>query len=222
MKWRWVGRAFAGVAFVGIVAVLVTVFVGTEFPATPHPARTQAVRPEGPADAGPPTPPASPATPTPPPMPTVMQRLIPETLMIPEIGVHATVEQVKNDPNGAMSVPVHWTDVGWWSPGAAPGQDGDAVIDGHLDWYGVPEAVFYNLGQLKVGDEVDVLSQGNVSLRFKVTASTVVPSTADPAGLWATTGPPRMTLITCAGDWVPSVGQYNQRLLVSASFVGTY
>jgi sortase (surface protein transpeptidase) len=40
-------------------------------------------------------------------------------------------------------------------------------------------------------------------------------------GVFATTGPARLTLITCVGYWDPRVGQYSQRLLVDASYVGT-
>jgi sortase (surface protein transpeptidase) len=85
----------------------------------------------------------------------------------------------------------------------------------------VPEAVFYNLNQLQPGDEVDVISGSGVMLRFQVTESVSVSSTATPAGLFATTGPPQLTLITCAGDWNPVAGEYNQRLLVDASYIGT-
>lgn len=108
------------------------------------------------------------------------------------------MEQVTVDGDGAMATPQHVTDVGWYALGVAPGQSGDAVIDGHLDWYGVPEAVFYNLNELQPGDEVDVTSQSGLTLRFQVTDSTSVSTTDRPSGLFATTGPPRLTLITCA------------------------
>jgi sortase A len=124
------------------------------------------------------------------------------------------------DSTNDMAAPAKPSDVGWYSPGVAPGQDGDAVIDGHLDWYGVPKAVFYYLNQLQVGDAVDVVSQSGVKLDFKVTDSTSVSRTSHPVGLFATTGSPRVTLITCAGDWNPNAGEYDQRLLVDAAFVG--
>jgi sortase (surface protein transpeptidase) len=146
--------------------------------------------------------------------------LIPNTLVIPKIGVRAVVEQVAVDSNGNMAVPQKVDDVGWYAPGVAPGQDGDAVIDGHLDWYGVPQAVFYNLNQLQPGDEVDVISQDALTLRFSITDSISVQATDRPAGLFATAGSPRLTLITCAGDWNPVAGQFSQRLLVDASYVG--
>ena len=67
---------------------------------------------------------------------------------------------------------------------------------------------------------MDVVSQSGVKLDFKVTDSTSVSRTSHPVGLFATTGSPRVTLITCAGDWNPNAGEYDQRLLVDAAFVG--
>ena len=44
---------------------------------------------------------------------------------------------------GAL-VPSKPTDVAWYKPGPAPGEAGDAVIDGHLDWT-TGRAVFWDL-----------------------------------------------------------------------------
>jgi len=49
-----------------------------------------------------------------------------------------------------MAVPSVPSHVAWYSPGPAPGEPGDAVIDGHLDWTTGP-AVFWNLGKLHAG-----------------------------------------------------------------------
>jgi LPXTG-site transpeptidase (sortase) family protein len=148
-------------------------------------------------------------------------RIVPASLEIPKIGVNATVEQVTVTSQNAMGVPKKPMDVGWYSPGVAPGQNGDAVIDGHLDWYGVPKAVFYNLGQLTDGDEIDVVTQNGTKLRFQVTSESSVSSSSQPQGLFSTTGSPRLTLITCAGTWDSKSSQYTQRLLVNASYIGS-
>ena len=206
MTRRRVGFTLAGLAVLVTFAVLVTAVLHVDFLPRPH----------APGAKRRPTPtPAVAATPNP-----AMERLVPGTLIIPRIGVRAIVEQVTVDSNNDMAAPAKPSDVGWYSPGVAPGQGGDAVIDGHLDWYGVPKAVFYYLNQLQVGDAVDVVSQSGVKLDFKVTDSTSVSRTSHPVGLFATTGSPRVTLITCAGDWNPNAGEYDQRLLVDAAFVG--
>jgi hypothetical protein len=45
----------------------------------------------------------------------------------------------------------------------------------------------------------------------------VVPYNASEDGLFTATGPPSMSLITCAGVWDRQRGTYLQRLLVHAS-----
>lgn len=61
-------------------------------------------------------------------------RHLPATLLIPDIGVAAPVDPVGVDGRGDMDVPGATGHVGWYEPGPAPGDPGDAVIDGHLDW----------------------------------------------------------------------------------------
>lgn len=211
MKRPWIRRSLAGLGVLILLAAALTAFLHLGF------------GPHGKARHHRATPPAVAATPTPAASPTpavAAGRLLPGTLVIPKISVQAPIEQVTVDSHNDMAVPQKPTDVGWYAPGVAPGQAGDAVIDGHLDWYGVPKAVFYYLDQLKAGDEVDVISEGGVKLRFQVTDSSLVSASSHPTGLFATTGSPRLTLITCAGDWNPGTGQYGQRLLVDTSFVG--
>lgn len=202
-----VRRSLAAMAALMVVGVAATLLVRVAYQPRPH----QQARPSPPAASPAPTPtPASGVT-----------RLVPGRLVVPKIRVDAPIEQVTVDGDDDMAPPRKPTNVGWYAPGVTPGQAGDAVIDGHLDWYGMPQAVFYDLDKLRAGDEVDVISQGGVRLRFRVTDSTPVSRTARPAGLFATTGAPRLTLVTCVGDWDASAGQYNQRLLVDASYVGT-
>jgi LPXTG-site transpeptidase (sortase) family protein len=141
--------------------------------------------------------------------------MTPIRLQIPRIGVDAVVEEVGMDSTGSMAVPLRATDVGWYSPGPAPGQPGDAVIDGHLDWYDMPRAVFYDLDQLRPGDEIDVRGGGGL-VRFAVTDSRTVTYNSQPAGLFGTTGAARLSLITCAGAWDSAHATYAQRLLVNA------
>jgi sortase (surface protein transpeptidase) len=146
-------------------------------------------------------------------------RPIPSQLVIPRISVLATVEQVGIDSHHNMAVPAKPSDVGWYSPGPAPGEPGDAVIDGHLDWT-TGKAVFWNLRLLQVGDEVDVVAQDGSRLRFQVSDMHAYVYTTHPVGLFATAGQPRLSLITCAGAWDRGRATYTQRLVVNASYVG--
>ena len=104
----------------------------------------------------------------------------------------------------------------WYEPGPAPGEAGDAVIAGHLDWY-TGRAVFWDLHRLGRGDEVDVVARDGARLRFRVTDTATVAYTAHPPGLFAGSGAPRLSLITCDGAWDSQHGTYADRLIVNAA-----
>ncbi|GAC1329422.1 MAG: hypothetical protein NVSMB17_05780 [Candidatus Dormibacteria bacterium] len=143
----------------------------------------------------------------------------PGRLIIPSIGVNAPVKAVGLDRDGAMAVTNTSYDVGWYSPGVSPGNPGDAVLDGHLDWYDTSQAVFFNLKQVHPGDAIEVQRLDGVSKNFRVTRVTTVAYNASVPGLFANTGPARITLITCGGAWDKKLGQYLQRVIVDADLV---
>ena len=100
-----------------------------------------------------------------------------------------------------------------------PGNPGDAVIDGHLDWYDTSQAVFYNLKQVRVGDTLDVQRLDGITKHFRVTGVSLVSYNASVPGLFANSGPARLSLITCGGTWDRKLGQYLQRVIVDADLV---
>jgi len=133
----------------------------------------------------------------------------PDRLSIPSIGVDAQVEQV--DFLGVPQDPRH---VAWFRSGAAPGEAGTATFDGHLDWTSGP-AVFWNLSRVRPGDDVWVGGSGGRLQDWKVDLSQSVPYTsAPPDWLYANSGPPRISIITCDGTWLGS--GYANRLLIRA------
>jgi sortase A len=149
----------------------------------------------------------------------------PAKLEIPKLGIDATIERVATDKNGQMGVPSDYHNVAWYSQGVIPGDKGDAVISGHLDWVvngKLTPAVFTKLGSLNVGDELQIVGQDSKKLDFKVTEFRVLAYNANPAqaGVFATDGPARVTLITCAGTFDQSIHQYTQRRIVTAQLVG--
>ncbi len=133
----------------------------------------------------------------------------PDRLSIPSIGVDAQVEQV--DFLGVPKDPGH---VAWFRSGAAPGEAGTATFDGHLDWTSGP-AVFWNLSKVRPGDHVWVRGGTGGLQDWRVDLAQSVPYTsAPPDWLYANSGPPRLSIITCDGTW-PRSG-YANRLLIRA------
>jgi sortase (surface protein transpeptidase) len=144
----------------------------------------------------------------------------PARLAIPTLGVDAAVESVGVDGQGRMAVPSRPEDVGWYNQGPAPGESGDAVIDGHLDWWTGP-AVFWKLDRLRVGDELTVTRADGSRLRFVVDSMTSVPYDSRPPGLFTSSGMPSLSLVTCAGAWDRTRQTYTTRLLVHAALAPT-
>jgi sortase (surface protein transpeptidase) len=149
------------------------------------------------------------------PLPTAAAEA-PARLAIPQLGVDAQVEPVGVDAQGRLGTPSRPENVGWYRLGAAPGQPGDAVIDGHLDWVSGP-AVFWRLHQLRIGDEATVTGASGGRLRFVVDSVSSVAYDANVDSLFVTSGPPSLTLLTCTGAWDRQRATYLQRLVVHLS-----
>lgn len=138
-------------------------------------------------------------------------------LVIPAIDVNAPIESVGTLPGGAMAVPVQrqWDGVGWYRYGPWPGEQGSAVIDGHLDRPGGSPAVFWRLRDLHVGDLVMVVNTGEQALRFRVIQiAAYEPANAPLRQIFRNNSGKFLNLITCAGTWIPSIHQTTLRLVV--------
>ncbi len=141
----------------------------------------------------------------------------PRRLLIPRINLDAAVESVGVDGAGRMGTPASIQNVGWYRYGARPGDAGDAVLDGHLDWYSGP-AVFGDLHAVAVGDEVTVVSEAGRAT-FRVDGVSVHRYTETVPGLFTTEGPATLSLITCTGGWDARLQTYLERLVVHAKLV---
>ena len=89
---------------------------------------------------------------------------------------------------------------------------GNSVLVGHVRG-AAGYNVFDHLDQLKVGDQVNASSRG-ATYNFVVTETQELPE-ADTSPTEATSTP-RLTLMTCAGQWNPVAQDYSDRLWVIA------
>jgi len=147
---------------------------------------------------------------------------VPLRLLIPVIGVNAAVEQVGITAAGDLDTPSlsPWTDTGWYVNGPRPGEQGSAVIDGHLNQPGNAPAVFWRLYQLRAGNEAIVVDSNGKVLRFLVIdVAYYTPQDAPYQLIFGNTSGKYLNLITCAGDWIPSLRQTSERLVVYTRLV---
>ena len=137
-------------------------------------------------------------------------------LLISAIGVDAAVATMGVDGAGVLEVPGDADTVAWYDFSAGPGQSGNVVMSGHLD-YGGEQGVFYRLRDLSPGHEI-VVRSGDSELRYVVEQSYPVrPQEADLSEiLGARSGAETITLITCGGQFDLTSRQYEQRTIVRA------
>lgn len=142
---------------------------------------------------------------------------LPVRIVIPALGIDAPVQPVGLAPDGtgAMDVPSNFTDVGWYTAGVRPGMRGSAVMAGHYNGRGVPEAVFYDLDTLQIGDKVVVMSEERIEDIFVVVKIATYEYDAPTDEVFVSTdGKARLNLITCGGEWLPEVDLYRHRTVV--------
>jgi LPXTG-site transpeptidase (sortase) family protein len=142
---------------------------------------------------------------------------LPVRLLIPRIGVDAPVTVKGLDPNGAMQDPNGPEDVAWYDFTARPGQGGNAVFSGHVDYHDYGPAVFARLREMTAGDLVEVRLEDGTVHRYVVTVSVLYPADSAPAQeIVGPTGREMVTLVTCGGTWQGQPRGYSHRLVVRA------
>jgi LPXTG-site transpeptidase (sortase) family protein len=143
--------------------------------------------------------------------------VIPTRLKIPSIGVDAAVEHVGVNNVGNMEIPQDWRNVAWYELGFTPGENGNAVFAGHLDW-DKNQAVFWDLDELTSGDLVFVEGD-NGRLTYIVTSVREYDYRADTADIFGPSDDSQIRLITCDGDFLEGSDTYQKRFVVTGELV---
>jgi LPXTG-site transpeptidase (sortase) family protein len=145
----------------------------------------------------------------PPPNPAPPSEAPPVRLTIPQIDVDAPLESQTVQANGVMPNPsgpevVAVYDLSAYHPGQEhrPGFGGNAILSGHVDYIRYGPAVFWDLSELKLGDEVQVLLKDGTNFRYAVVWNEKWSLGEIPWDrLFEINGRDAVTLITCAGSW---------------------
>ena len=142
----------------------------------------------------------------------------PTRLQIPVLKVDATIDSVATVA-GQLTVPDDPMTVGWWAGAAQPGsRAGTVVLDGHVDSAHRGLGAFFHLTALRAGDIVTVTTTGGDQVTYRVTARLFYPKAAGlPPNLFATSGPPRLVLITCGGPFDDHTLSYQDNIVVFAA-----
>jgi sortase (surface protein transpeptidase) len=146
-------------------------------------------------------------------------RSTPVQLRVPAIGLQVSLSTLGLNTNGTVQVPTNIQQPGWYRLGPSPGQDGSAVILGHVDSYQGP-AVFFKLRSLVPGDLVDVNLADGASAQFKVAYVAMYSKTSFPdQQVYAGHGSSTLQLVTCGGAFDTQTGHYLSNVVVYSSLV---
>lgn len=157
----------------------------------------------------------------PPPQIGGLERSRPVAVRIPRIGVNAGIIPVGVDEQGAIEVPPleHAYLAGWYERGPSPGEVGNAVVVGHVDSSALGgEAVFFELGALRPGDQVEVAREDGSVVPFIVEGVASFPKDSFPSDLvYGPASRPSLRLITCGGQFDTATGDYRDNVIVFAT-----
>ncbi len=146
---------------------------------------------------------------------------LPQRLEIPSIKVNAVVESVGVDATNTMETPTDPFGVGWYRLGARPGQRGNAVIAGHVDYRGIGPVVFWDVRFLVPGAEIFVTDDAGLRWRFLVmTLESFHVEQFPGERVFGGTDATNLNLISCVGDFDPITASYNQRIVIFARWDG--
>lgn len=122
--------------------------------------------------------------------------------------------------DGSIEVPplTRHSPVGWYRLSPTPGEDGTSVLLGHIDSAAYGPAVFFRLGALHPGAQIDVHRADGVTAVFRVDRVAKYPKKAFPSRLvYGPTTYPSLRLITCGGSFDRSVHSYRDNIVVFAT-----
>jgi LPXTG-site transpeptidase (sortase) family protein len=139
----------------------------------------------------------------------------PVHISIGRLHVSASVVPVASTLTGQLDVPDSAALVGWYRHSAVPGEAGAVVLAAHVDLHGV-RGVFFDLVELRKGDRISLQSAGGARSYRVVAKKQVAKTDVSDAGIFDTSGPARLVLVTCGGSFDRSARSYRDNVVVTA------
>ncbi|MBE4907325.1 class F sortase [Bacillus luteolus] len=141
---------------------------------------------------------------------------VPQNLAIPSLNLDANIISVGLQEDGTMEVPKDVMEVGWYTQGAKPGQNGNVVLAGHVDSYLGP-GIFFHLENVTLNDKIIITDGHNREITYRITKIEKYPYQDGPLEeIFGFTSQKRLQLITCTGSYNPFKRTHEERLVVTA------
>lgn len=145
----------------------------------------------------------------------------PDRIRIPAIRVDAPLMGLGLNQQGSLDVPPPKKTnlAGWYESGTTPGENGTAIVAGHVDNADGP-SVFYDLGGLTRGRTIEVERRDGSVAVFTVDANEVYDAENFPdEKVYGAADRPELRVITCGGDYSRKTG-YEGNVVVFAHLTG--
>jgi hypothetical protein len=153
--------------------------------------------------------------------PLLMAASAPVRVQIPAIGVDSELIDLGLQADGTMEVPAEGFPAGWFTGAPTPGEQGPAVLAGHVDWGGSP-GVFYDLRNVVAGNEITVSRADGSTAVFRVSEVGQYSKDAFPtAAVYADLDHAGLRVITCGGDFDHAAHSYEDNTVVFADLIAT-
>lgn len=142
---------------------------------------------------------------------------VPTRIEIASLAVDAPVVPVGLEPDGSMEIPHDVQVVGWYEPGVRPGQEGSAVLSGHVDSRDQGPGALYDLRSMELGERIVTHGDRGEPRVWEVVARTRYGKAELPIDdLFVWEGSPRLVVITCGGDFDAATRSYSDNVVVIA------
>ena len=157
------------------------------------------------------------------PAPVAVAGVAPVALQVPSVGVDAPIE-LGAVVDGAMQDPSGPWVVSWYDQLGKIGEGGNVVVAGHVDYWNVGPAVFWDVRTLPAGDIIRVVGEDGKNYEYAVQwierydAAGLTPEVIQ-NDIVGDTGVETLTMITCGGEFDPTTGEYNERWVVRANLI---
>jgi sortase (surface protein transpeptidase) len=142
---------------------------------------------------------------------------IPTSIIVETAGIDAEIEAL-NIVDGKMEDPTGPWVVAWYQQSAQLGEFGNILLAGHIDYWGVGPSVFYNVGDLVEGDQINLTGENGEVYTFSVawneTYAVDELVSGRMAEIVAPTDDQVVTLFTCGGEFDYVNGEYLSRTVV--------
>lgn len=148
-------------------------------------------------------------------------------LLVPQASLYASIVKVGLTPGGAMGAPDNPEVIGWFREGPRPGDFGNVLLTGHLDYTDVygdkGVGVCYRLRDVEIGSQIYVRdAERNLVYVYQVEERATVDPLDPSVNRYLSQGPGALlTLITCDGRFDSETNDYSQRLVLVSRLLQT-